>query len=217
MVPVLPAQWYVADNSAHSSGAQLHFRRGDGLLARRLQVVLVVAVALSSAFVSTSCGVTTQDPQTSESAVVLTANQQDAVFAYQLIELSEQLIVITDVLAAKTDQPKKQAELAEIERVANERIVLAKRWLQLWARTAIEAPAPPGTLSEIQMDALIESNGAALVRAIESAATTQRDGTTAISEAEVEFGENTAAISGARQILELAETDRTRLLRIVSE
>ncbi len=94
----------------------------------------------------------------STASVVTTNNQQDAVFASQLIELSEQLNSITDILDAKTDDPATSARMDELSRTANERIVLAKSWLKLWGRTAVQAPPAPGLLTEQQQDALIDSS-----------------------------------------------------------
>ena len=105
---------------------------------------LLAGFAVGGLFVGCRCGSPTSDPPSNLSAsVVTTSNQQDAVFASQLIELSEQLVSITDILDAKTDDPAISAKMDELSRTANERIVLAKSWLKLWGRTAVEAPRLP--------------------------------------------------------------------------
>ena len=158
----------------------------------------------------------TDESSTNPTEVVTTTNQQDAVFAAQLIELNEQLVAITDILSAKTDDPKVLADLAKLERIANERIILAKGWLQRWGRTAVEAPEAPGTLTEQQLDLLIESNGAKLAAAIASAAESQLDGTLEISEAEVARGENTSAKQVAQQLIDQTQTELSILNQIVT-
>ena len=171
-------------------------------------------MGLASVSACTSAGET--NPSRTSSAIVTTTNQQDAVFAAQLIELNEQLIAITDILSAKTDDPKALANLAKLERIANERIILAKGWLQRWGRTAVEAPEAPGTLTEQQLDLLIESNGAKLAAAIASAAESQLDGTLEISEAEVSRGENTSAKQVAQQLIDQTRTELSILNQIVT-
>ena len=132
---------------------------------------------------------------------VTSNNQQDAVFASQLIELNEQLVTITDIISAKTDDPTVAAKLDDLARTANERIVLAKGWLKLWGRTAVQAPPAPGLLTERQQDALIDSSGAALTAAIASVTQSQLQGTRTISQAEVATGENSSAKQVAQKVL----------------
>lgn len=172
-----------------------HFR----VTAKTVVVVAAVVAALGSLG---ACSSASTDTPTAPTSRTVTANQQDAVFAKQLIELNEQLVSITDILSAKTDDPKALANLAELERIANERIILAKGWLQRWGRTAVEAPVAPGILTEQQLDLLIESNGKQLAAAIETVTQSQLEGTLEISEAEVSRGENTAAKQVAQQLIE---------------
>lgn len=173
--------------------------------------VMLVGVGLAA------CSSSSIDqPSPSVATAVTTTNQQDAVFAAQLIELNEQLVAITDILSAKTDDPKALANLAELERIANERIILAKGWLQRWGRTAVEAPEAPGTLTEKQLDLLIESNGTKLAAAIASAAESQLDGTLEISETEVSRGENTSAKQVAQQLIDQTKAELSILNQIVT-
>lgn len=139
---------------------------------------------------------------TSSSAVVTATNQQDAVFASQLIELNEQLVAITDILSAKSDDPEANLKLESLQRTANERVLLAKNWLKLWGRTGVQAPEAPGILTEQQLDLLIESNGDKLAAAVASATESQLEGTLEISEAEVARGENSSAKQVAQQLIE---------------
>lgn len=176
----------------------------------------VAALGLAVAGLAACSSASSDQPSTSPTAVVATTNQQDAIFAKQLIELNEQLVAITDILSAKTDDPKALANLAELERIANERIILAKGWLQRWGRTAVEAPEAPRTLTEKQLDLLIESNGTKLAEAIASAAESQLEGTLEISEAEVARGENTSAKQVAQQLIEQTKTELSILNQIVT-
>lgn len=165
--------------------------------------VIAVGVLVAGLVVLGGCS-SVPETQASASANsttnVTTNNQQDAVFASQLIELSEQLVTITDILSAKTDDPAVSSRLDELARSANERIVLAKGWLKLWGRTAVQAPPAPGLLTEQQQDALIDSSGAALTAAIASATQSQLQGTLTISQAEVAKGENSSAKEVAQKL-----------------
>lgn len=174
---------------------------------RRRITTAAAAVSLTAVGLAGCSSSTTDQPSPNSTAVVTTTNQQDAVFAAQLIELNEQLVSIADILGAKTDDPKVAAKLAEVERIANERIILAKGWLKRWGRTAVEAPPAPGLLTEAQLDALIESNGADLAKAIASVTESQLSGTLEISEAEVEGGENSNAKQVAQQLVEKTEAE----------
>ena len=155
----------------------------------------------------TACATDSGAQPSSPTTVTTTNNQQDAVFASQLIELSEQLVTVTDILDAKTDSGQVSAKIDQLSRTANERIVLAKGWLKLWGRTAVQAPPAPGLLSEKQQDALIDSSGAALVEAISSAAASQLEGTLAISQAETAGGENSSAKQVAQKLAEQSKSE----------
>lgn len=179
--------------------------------------LLAVAAAAASIVGVTGCSSAGggQSPNSSAS-VSVSANQQDAVFAKQLIELNEQLVSITDILSAKTDDPTALANLSELERIANERVILAKGWLQRWGRTAVEAPAAPGILTEQQLDLLIESNGKKLAAAVESVTQSQLEGTLEISEAEVSRGENTAAKQVAQQLIDQSRLELAVLNEVIT-
>lgn len=167
----------------------------------------VAALGLAVAGLAACSSASSDQPSTSPTAVVATTNQQDAIFASQLIELSEQLVTVTDILDAKTDSGQVSAKIDQLSRTANERIVLAKGWLKLWGRTAVQAPPAPGLLSEKQQDALIDSSGAALVEAISSAAASQLEGTLAISQAETAGGENSSAKQVAQKLAEQSKSE----------
>lgn len=185
----------------------------------RVPLARATAIAIFAAglIVLGGCS-STPETQASASASsttnVATNNQQDAVFASQLIELSEQLVSITDILDAKTDDPAVSAKMDELSRTANERIVLAKSWLRLWGRTAVQAPPPPGILTEQQQDALIDSSGAVLASAIASATKSQLEGTLAISQAETAGGENTAAKQVAQKLVDQSQAELAVLAQV---
>ena len=170
---------------------------------RALGVRGAIAIAIAVVFALsglTGCGAGQVVEPSSPVTGTTSSNQQDAVFAAQLVEINEQLVTITDILTAKTDDPAVTARLDDLSRTANERIVLAKSWLQLWGRTAVEAPPAPGLLTEQQQDALIDSSGAALTAAIASATQSQLQGTLTISQAEVAKGENSSAKEVAQKL-----------------
>lgn len=169
----------------------------------RAAALPVLVIAFLAACASTS----SDQPSTDTTTATLTANQQDAVFAAQLIELSEQLVTITDILEAKTDSPATSKKLEELSRTANERVSLAKNWLILWGRTNVDAPPAPGLLTEAQMDALIESNGAELNAAAATAMTRQLEGTLEISKAESSGGQNSTATSVAEQLAKTSQAE----------
>ena len=151
---------------------------------------------------------------TESASVVTTNNQQDAVFASQLIELSEQLVTVTDILDAKTDDPAVSARIDELSRTANERIILAKSWLKLWGRTAVQAPPPPGLLTEQQQDALIDLSGTELAAAIASVTQSQLEGTLAISQAETATGQNSAAKQVAQKLIAQSQAELAVLSQV---
>ncbi|MGB3676951.1 MAG: hypothetical protein WA988_21175 [Candidatus Nanopelagicales bacterium] len=177
--------------------------------------VAVVAVVAALGGLAACSSSSTDTPEAPASATT-SANQQDAVFAKQLVELNEQLVSITDILSAKTDDPKALANLSELERIANERVILAKGWLQRWGRTAVEAPVAPGILTEQQLDLLIESNGKKLAAAIESVTQSQLEGTLEISQAEVSLGENTAAKQVAQQLIDQSKLELAVLNQVIT-
>ena len=183
---------------------------------RRVGPIRTIALLIAGVWVLAACTLPSGSPQPDTSVGATTANQQDAIFATQLIELNEQLVAITDILAGKTDDVQTSTNLAELERVANERIILAKGWLQRWGRTAVEAPEPPGTLTEKQLDVLVESNGPKLAAGIASAASSQLNGAREISESEVAGGENSRAKQVAEQLLVESEEELSVLLRFVT-
>lgn len=86
-------------------------------------------------------------------------NQQDSVFANQTVSLNEQLITLTDVLSAKTDDDAIATELEGLGRTANERIELASGWLTSWGRSNSGAPDPPVMLTGRQVTAIRVANG----------------------------------------------------------
>lgn len=188
---------------------------GRSSLGNRTGRVLLACGAVGGLFFIGGCAENTSESSPNAStSIVTTNNQQDAVFASQLIELSEQLVTITDVLDAKTDDPAISAKLDTLSRTANERIVLAKSWLRLWGRTAVEAPPAPGLLTEKQQDALIDSSGALLATALASTAQSQLEGTLEISQAEIAGGENSAAKQVAEKLAEQSAAELSVLSQV---
>lgn len=184
---------------------------------RALGVRGSIAIAIAIVFALwglTGCGAGQVVEPSSPVTGTTSNNQQDAVFAAQLIELNEQLVTITDILTAKTDDPAVTARLDDLSRTANERIVLAKSWLQLWGRTAVEAPPAPGLLTEPQQDALIDSSGKDLATAIVAATQSQLQGTLTISQAELAGGENFSAKQVAQKLADQAATELAILAQV---
>lgn len=171
-------------------------------------------VAVFGLAIITGCASDSGAQPSNTMTVTTTNNQQDAIFASQLIELSEQLITVTDVLDAKADSGQISARIDQLSRTANERIILAKGWLKLWGRTAVQAPPAPGLLTEKQQDALIDSSGAALAAAIASAAQSQLEGTLEISQAETTGGENSSAKQVAQKLAEQSESELSVLNQV---
>ncbi len=139
-------------------------------------------------------------------------NQQDAVFANQTIALNEQVVTLTDILTAKTEEEDTALALEEVARTANERIVLAHGWLTSWGRSNSEAPDPPGMLTGRQITAITVSNGAKLEALVEQAVGEHLTGVIAVSAAELAEGVNPAAREFAEQLKADAETELEPLL-----
>jgi uncharacterized protein (DUF305 family) len=143
-------------------------------------------------------------------------NQQDSVFANQTISLNEQLITLTDVLSAKTDDDPTATELEGLGRTANERIVLASGWLTSWGRSNSEAPDPPGMLTGRQVTAITVANGEKLKTLVTNAVEEHLAGVIAVSDAELADGVNPAAREFAEKLKADAEAELAPLLAINS-
>lgn len=180
----------------------------------RIRSVAVSTILVGSIALSGCSGGATGEDSLKPAQTSTGNNQQDAVFASQLIELSEQLVTITDILDAKTDDAAVSAKVDDLSRTANERIVLAKSWLKLWGRTNVQAPPTPGLLTEAQQDALIDSSGAPLAAAISSATQSQLQGTLSISQAEIESGENSSAKQVAQKLADQSSTELAVLAQV---
>lgn len=180
----------------------------------RIRSVAVSTILVGSIALSGCSGGATGEDSLKPAQTSTGNNQQDAVFASQLIELSEQLVTITDILDAKTDDAVVSAKVDDLSRTANERIVLAKSWLKLWGRTNVQAPPTPGLLTEAQQDALIDSSGAPLAAAISSATQSQLQGTLSISQAEIESGENSSAKQVAQKLADQSSTELAVLAQV---
>lgn len=166
----------------------------------RIVCLLIAACVGAVALVGCSSGSAQDTPTTGQ-------NQQDAVFAQQLNELSEQLVQITDVLIGRSESPATQAQLEELARVGNERSALARAWLARNGRTNSEAPPAPGLLTDAQFNALIESTGTDLLKAIGVAAAKQKSGMRQICEQEIASGQNSELKTVAEELLTKSSTE----------
>jgi len=143
-------------------------------------------------------------------------NQQDAVFANQTIDLNEQVITLTDILTAKTDDEATAADLERLSRTANERIVLVNSWLTSWGRSNSEAAEPPGILTARQITAVTIANGNKLNALVAQAAQEHLAGVIAVSDAEIADGVNPAARDFAEKVKADAEAELAPLLAVSS-
>lgn len=164
---------------------------------------LILAALLTIAGLVTACSSSNIDqpsPGTGQ-------NQQDANFAVQLNELSEQLISISDVLLARTNNKAAQTKLEQLARTGGERSAFALNWLSINGRTNATAPPAPGILTEAQFDRLTLATGPALAAAIAQVAAIQAEGTRQIANEEIENGQNAELVNYARQLLEQIDAE----------
>lgn len=128
-------------------------------------------------------------------------NQQDAIFASQLNQLSQQLVQLSEILSAKTENQQVSDQLDELARIGNERSALARSWLVSHGRANVEAPPAPGLLTDEQFDAVADSNGAELASAVEVAAAAQLQGMREICQQEIANGANPQLKAAAQDLL----------------
>ena len=169
---------------------------------RTMRSLAAVAVSIGVLIPISACS-TTSDPPTGPSVTASVNdahNQQDVTFATQLIDLSEQLIDVANVLQAQTDKLAVQKVLTELTRTAGERIALANSWLQAWGEAPADIPPAPGLLADAQFNALLDDSGPQLRSSIETAVRIQTDGIKSVCATEMEDGENSTAIDYARQL-----------------
>jgi len=143
-------------------------------------------------------------------------NQQDSIFANQTISLNEQLVSLTDILTAKTDDEATATALEGLGRTANERIVLANGWLISWGRSNSEAPDPPGMLTGRQIEAITVANGQKLQTLVSQAVEEHLAGVIAVSDAELADGVNPAAREFAEKLKADAEAELAPMLAVTS-
>jgi hypothetical protein len=134
-------------------------------------------------------------------------NQQDAIFAYQLSVLSEQLVQITDVMLAASTDAATQKQLDALGVTANERVALARTWLAANGRSNVEPVATPGRLTSQQFENLTTSTGSQFASAVTQAAEIQAAGMREICNQEIEHGENAQLIAVAKDLLARVESE----------
>lgn len=178
----------------------------------RVAAALVAGLALVPAAAGCGSSNTGGSPSSQSSQA---NNQQDDLFANQLVALSTQMVDITNAMRGRTGDEAREAELAQLGQTANERVALARSWQQPSSGSATSSPSStvPGTLTEQQFDALLDSDGPQLQAAIDDAARAQRDGTIAIAQAEIADGQNPAMIEVAKQLEAQAESDYQILIK----
>ena len=131
---------------------------------------LLASFAVGGLFVVVGCGSPTSDPPSNLSAsVVTTSNQQDAVFASQLIELSEQLVSITDILTRKRTILPFRRRWTSFHGPQMNGSCSPRAGSSSGGGPPLKHPPPPGLiLTEQQQDALIDLSGTELAAAIAS-------------------------------------------------
>lgn len=128
-------------------------------------------------------------------------NAADTRFLMQLSELSQQAIAISQAVEARASDAQANASIGESIRLNDERLTLARNLILTWGQAAAEAPDAPGLLSEQQLNEILVATPAKFPSLVATAGTQILGGLVAISEVEVNEGENPTVKRQAETIL----------------
>ena len=184
----------------------------------------LAASALTIALVLTGCSAASE-PATSPSssspssssptesgagsAAATGFNQDDVMFATNMIAHHEQAIEMSDTLLAKSDVDERVADLAERIRAAQQpEIERMNAMLEAWGETPGDMEGMDhgsgtggGMMSESDMELLEEAPGAEASRLFVEQMIVHHDGAVEMAEAEVDAGENADAVELAERII----------------
>lgn len=164
-----------------------------------VSAAIVVGVSLLTACSTQATGPTTSSQPSG--TVPAAHNQQDVAFAIQVIELSQQLNTVTDIMIGRDEEPAVESQLADLSRTAKERVALCRSWLQAWGASATAtAPSVPGMVPDDLIERLITSDGAEYAAALNRFVSDQQAGIETVSTAETSGGSNQAAVEFAREL-----------------
>lgn len=181
----------------------------------------LAASALTIALVLTGCAAASEpatNPSTSSSptesstggAQATGFNQDDVMFAMNMIAHHQQAIEMSDTLLAKSDVDERVAELAERIRAAQQpEIERMNSMLEAWGEEPMEgmegmdhgSGTGGGMMSEADMTQLEEAPGAEASSLFLEQMIVHHDGAVEMAETEVDAGENADAVELAERII----------------
>lgn len=169
--------------------------------------ILATAVALTSAVVLTAC---TSDDDSGMGGdhdmggTSADANSADVMFAQMMVPHHEQAIEMSDVLLAKDGVDPEVADLAEqIKAAQGPEIEQMNEWLDEWgADMAGDMGHGDGMMSEDDLDALADADGAAAGDLYLEQMIEHHEGAIDMAEAEVSDGKHEGAVAMAESIVE---------------
>ena len=168
--------------------------------------ILATAVAITSAVLLTAC---TSDDDTGMDGhnmgdVSADANSADVLFAQMMVPHHEQAIEMSDMLLAKDGVDPEVVDLAEqIKAAQGPEVEQMNEWLDEWgADMAGDMEHSDGMMSEADMEALADADGAAAGDLYLEQMIEHHEGAIDMAEAEVSDGKHEGAVAMAESIVE---------------
>lgn len=180
--------------------------------AQRRSVGLAVACLLLLGFALTACSSTSSpSPVASVPSAGAGHNNQDVTFARQLIELSQQLNTVVDIMIGRTDDTTAESRLNDLSRTVRERVALCRSWLISWNAIGASASPAPGLVTDEQVEQLITADATQLAVALNQFIADQQRGIEEVSAAEVNGGDNPAPRELARDLPSRSQAELSSL------
>jgi uncharacterized protein (DUF305 family) len=174
----------------------------------RTRTLIISTTAVIAALTLTGCADTAADTSsgTSASSEASVFNDQDVMFAQMMLPHHEQAVAMSDTLITKGDAVDTEV-LALAETIKDEQapeIDQLTTWLGEWGQdtTATMDHSMEGMMSEADMSALEDTDGAEASRLFLEQMTEHHEGAVEMAQKEIDGGENPDAVEMANTIVE---------------
>jgi uncharacterized protein (DUF305 family) len=174
----------------------------------RTRTLIISTTAVIAALTLTGCADTAADTSsgTSASSEASVFNDQDVMFAQMMLPHHEQAVAMSDTLITKGDAVDTEV-LALAETIKDEQapeIDQLTTWLGEWGQdtTATMDHSMEGMMSEADMSALEDADGAEASRLFLEQMTEHHEGAVEMAQKEIDGGENPDAVEMANTIVE---------------
>jgi uncharacterized protein (DUF305 family) len=196
--------------------------------------VLVISAACTNSDTGreTSAGqrtsATAAAPATTPAADTDAHNNADVWFVRHMIPYHQQAIELSDIVSAKQGIDSRVTELADkIRATQGKQIQQMQDWLNHWGNPPMPETAPgdvqmpaqssmPGILSERELDALRQANGADASTLFLTQMIAHHQGAISLAQTEIEEGQYPAAVAMARSIASTQQQEIDTMKRILS-